>query len=50
MLDYAQVDEIIDGGLGSYLLNIQNQCAQIHQLIYETYIAYSIEDKFKTVS
>jgi uncharacterized alpha-E superfamily protein len=49
MLDYAQVDEIMEGGLGSYLLNIQNQCAQIHQLIYETYIAYSVEDKLKAV-
>ena len=49
MLDYAQVDEIMDSGLGSYLLNVQNQCAQVHQLIYETYIAYSIEDKLKAV-
>ena len=49
MLDFAQVDEIMEGGLGSYLLNIQNQCAQIHQLIYETYIAYSVEDKLKAV-
>ena len=47
MLDYAQVDEIMESGLGSYLLNIQNQCGQIHQAIYETYIAYSIEDKLK---
>jgi uncharacterized alpha-E superfamily protein len=49
MLDYAQVDEIMESGLGSYLLNIQNQCAQIHQVIYETYIAYSVEDKLKVV-
>ena len=49
MLDYAQVDEIMESGLGSYLLNIQNQCTQIHQSIYETYIAYSIEDKLKAV-
>lgn len=49
MLDYAQVDEIMDSGLGSYLLNIQNQCTQIHQLVYETYIAYSIEDKLKSM-
>jgi uncharacterized alpha-E superfamily protein len=49
MLDYAQVDEIMESGLSNYLLNIQNQCAQIHQLIYETYIAYSVEDKLKAV-
>jgi uncharacterized alpha-E superfamily protein len=43
------VDEIMEGGLGSYLLNIQGQCTQIHQMIYETYIAYSVEDKLKAV-
>jgi uncharacterized alpha-E superfamily protein len=48
-LDFAQVDEIMDSGLGTYLLNIQNQCAQIHQMIYETYIAYSVEEKLKAV-
>jgi uncharacterized alpha-E superfamily protein len=45
MLDYAQVDEIMDSGLGSYLLDIQNRCAEIHDAIYQTYIAYSIEGK-----
>ena len=45
MLDFGQVDEIMDSGLGSYLLAIQNQSAQIHEAIYQTYINYPIDDK-----
>ena len=45
MLDFAQIDEILDSGLSNYLLDIQNRCAQIHDAIYQTYISYSIEDK-----
>lgn len=45
MLDYAQVDEIMESGLGNYLLDIQSRCAEIHSAIYQTYIAYSIEEK-----
>ena len=45
MLDYGQVDEIMDNGLGAYLLSIQHQSAQIHEAIYQTYISYPIEDK-----
>lgn len=45
MLDYAQVDEIMDSGLGNYLMDIQSRCAEIHDAIYQTYISYSIEDK-----
>lgn len=45
MLDYAQVDEIMESGLGNYLLDIQSRCAEIHDAIHETYITYSVEDK-----
>lgn len=45
MLDYGQVDEIMDNGLGAYLLSIQHQSAQVHEAIYQTYISYPIEDK-----
>lgn len=44
-LDYGQVDEIMESGLGNYLLDIQNRCAQIHEAIYQTYISYTVEDK-----
>jgi uncharacterized alpha-E superfamily protein len=45
MLDYGQVDEIMDSGLGNYLLSIQHQSAQILEAIYQTYISYPIEEK-----
>jgi uncharacterized alpha-E superfamily protein len=45
MLDFGHVDEIMAGGLGSYLLDIQQQCSQIHQAIYQTYITYPIAEK-----
>jgi uncharacterized alpha-E superfamily protein len=44
-LDYAHVDEILEGGLGSYLMDIQSRCTEIHEAIHQTYITYSIEDK-----
>ena len=45
MLDYAQIDEVIDTGMGSYLLDIQQRCAHIHEAIYQTFITYPVEDK-----
>lgn len=42
-LDYAQVDEILDGSMHTYLENIQRQCAQIHTAIHQIYIAYPID-------
>ncbi|MBK8051441.1 MAG: alpha-E domain-containing protein [Anaerolineales bacterium] len=44
-LDYAQVEEIMESGLGSSLLEIQNRCAEIHDIIYQTYIAYTYSDR-----
>jgi uncharacterized alpha-E superfamily protein len=45
MLDYAQIDEVIDTGMGTYLLDIQQRCAQIHEAIYQTFITYPVEEK-----
>ncbi len=42
-LDYAQMDEIMDGDLPAYLEGIRSQCHLIHQMIYQSYISYSIE-------
>ena len=41
----CQVDEIMESGLGAYLLDIQARCAEIHDAIYATYITYPIADK-----
>ena len=48
MLDFGHVDEIMAGGLGSYLLDIQQQCSQIHQAIYQTYVTYPVAEKLPT--
>ncbi len=45
MLDYGQVEEILESGFGDYLVEIQNRCAQIHEAIYETFISYPIDQK-----
>lgn len=45
LADYAQIDEIMTSGLGSYLLDIRHKCGEIHDAIYQTYIAYPIDEK-----
>ncbi|NOK62704.1 MAG: alpha-E domain-containing protein [Chloroflexi bacterium AL-W] len=42
-LDYGQVDEIVAEGLGAYLADVQHQCTQIHNAIYQTYVSYPID-------
>ena len=43
-LSYDPIDEIVSGGLGAYLRNIQQQCAAIHIALHQTYIAYPIQN------
>jgi uncharacterized alpha-E superfamily protein len=42
-LAYGQIDEIMSGGLHSYLDTVRRQCAQVHGALYQTYIAYPVE-------
>jgi len=42
-LEFGQTDEIMDGGLHTYLEQVQALCRQIHDTIYQTYIAYAID-------
>ena len=42
-LDFAQIDEIMSGGLEGYLGEIRRQCGQVHGALYQTYISYPIE-------
>jgi uncharacterized alpha-E superfamily protein len=42
-LRFDVVDEVLAGDLHRYLFDIQHQCEQIHNALYETYIAYTIE-------
>ncbi len=41
-LEYDQVEDVTQD-VHTYLANIQRQCSQIHNAIYQTYVAYPIE-------
>jgi len=42
-LDYDQIDEIMGGNMHPYLENIQFQCRQINEAVYQVYITYPID-------
>jgi uncharacterized alpha-E superfamily protein len=42
-LAYAQVSEILAADPGRYMRRILEECRQIHNLIYEVYIQYSVQ-------
>jgi uncharacterized alpha-E superfamily protein len=42
-LSYSSVEEILSGDVIGYLRNIQSQCRNIHNMIYQIYIDYSIQ-------
>lgn len=42
-LDFDQIDEIMAGGLHNYLLDLQEQCIQMHDALYKMCIDYPVE-------
>jgi uncharacterized alpha-E superfamily protein len=42
-LGFGQIDEILETGLRPYLNDVPRQCAQIHEAILQTYVAYQVE-------
>jgi uncharacterized alpha-E superfamily protein len=42
-VDFGQIDELIGGNIDSFLANIATQCEQIHDAVYDAYIAYDAE-------
>ena len=42
-LSYGQISEIMARSVQDYLESILRQCHEIHELIYEIYVHYSIE-------
>lgn len=42
-LSYSSVDEILEGNVVHYLREIQHQCREIHNAIFELYVDYSIQ-------
>jgi uncharacterized alpha-E superfamily protein len=43
LLDYGQVDEILNDDPHAYLDGIERNCAQIHRALYQSYLTYSVE-------
>lgn len=43
-VDYIQVDEVLADNMHAYLEGIGNQCAAIHNAIYQAYIMYTVEN------
>ena len=42
-LKYADVEEVEASGAGTLLAAVAGECAQIHEAIYETFVAYPLE-------
>lgn len=42
-VEFADIDEILAGGIHPFLDSIQVQCAAVHDALYQTYIDYPIE-------
>jgi uncharacterized alpha-E superfamily protein len=42
-VDFGQIDELIGGTIDAFLANIAVQCEQIHEAVYDAYIAYDAE-------
>jgi uncharacterized alpha-E superfamily protein len=43
-LEYANIDEILSGaGLHSFLADLQRQCGEVHEAIYQKFITYPID-------
>jgi uncharacterized alpha-E superfamily protein len=42
-LNFGQISEILSQDVGTYLQSILHQCQEIHEMIYELYINYSIQ-------
>jgi uncharacterized alpha-E superfamily protein len=47
-LGFGQIDEIMETGLHAYLNDVRKQCAQIHEAIVQTYVAYPVETALET--
>jgi len=42
-VDFGQIEDLIGGSIDVFLANIVQQCEQIHEAIYTSYIAYDAE-------
>jgi uncharacterized alpha-E superfamily protein len=42
-LSFSQIDEIMAGGIGATLADVNRQCGEIHSGVYEAFISYPFE-------
>ena len=42
-VDFGQIDELMSGGIASFLADITRQCEKIHEILYASYITYGAE-------
>ena len=42
-LQFADVDELEATGASGLLGTVVNECARVHEAIYDTFVAYSLE-------
>ena len=42
-LSFAQIEEVMHGGLHAFLETVLRNCGQVHAALYQTYISYPIE-------
>ncbi|OYX89253.1 MAG: hypothetical protein B7Y78_14660, partial [Caulobacter sp. 35-67-4] len=42
-LQFADINELENQGAGALLTTVVNECARIHEAIYETFVAYPLE-------
>lgn len=42
-VDFGQIDELIGGTIGTFLIEISRHCEHIHEAVYAAYIAYGAE-------
>ena len=42
-VDFGQIDDLMSGGIATFLADITKQCEQIHKALYSAYITYGAE-------
>jgi uncharacterized alpha-E superfamily protein len=42
-MEFAEFDEVMQAGASPYLATIVQDCARIHEAVYEAFVAYPLE-------
>ena len=44
-LEFADFGEVTDSGASAFLATVVEECARIHEALYETFVAYPLEHR-----